>query len=47
MESSLLLFDWLGVRINVEVMHSNLGIEPRHILRIPSEDIFILSFEMY
>ena len=27
-------------------MHINLGIEPRHVLVIPSEDIFILSYPL-
>jgi len=40
------LFDWFGVKIDVKTMH-NLGIEPRHVLVIPSEDIYILSYEMY
>jgi len=39
MEPSLLLFDWLGVRVNVEMMHNNLGIEPGHVFIIPGEDI--------
>ena len=47
MEPSLLLFDWLGVQVDVEAMHSNLGIEPGHVLIILSEDIFILSYETY
>jgi len=29
------------------MMHNNLGIEPVHVPIIPSEDIFILSYEMY
>jgi len=46
MKPSLLLLDWFGVQVEVEVMHGKLG-EPRHVLIIPSEDIFILSCEMY
>jgi len=46
MEPSLMLFDWLGVRIDVEMMHNNLGIEPGHVLIISSEDIFILTYKM-
>ena len=44
---SLLLLNWLGVRVDVETMHSNLGIEFRNVLITPSEDIFILLYEMY
>jgi len=47
MELSLLLFAWFGVRIDVETMHSNLEIEPGHVLIIPSEDIYLLSYELY
>jgi len=47
MEPSLLLLDWLGIRVDVEAMYSNLGIEFRYVLIIPSEDIFIFSYEMY
>ena len=50
----MLLFDWLGVQVDVETMYSNLEIEPGHVLIIPSEGIiipsegiFILSYKMY
>jgi len=46
-ELSLLLFDWFGVRVDVEMMHNNLGVEPRHIFIISSEDIYILSYKLY
>jgi len=47
MKPLLLLFDWLDVQVDVETMHSNLEIDPEHVLIILSEDIFILSYEMY
>jgi len=43
----LLLFKWFGARIDVEMMHSNLGIEPKHVLIILSEDMYILPYELY
>jgi len=46
-EPSLLLFNLFDVRVDVETMQSNLGIEPRHVLIIESEDIYILSYELY
>ena len=46
-EPSLLLFDWFRVWINVEAMHSHSRIKPRHVLVIPSENIYILSHERY
>jgi len=47
MEPSLLLFDWPGVQIDVENTHSNLVLEPGHVLKVPNEDIYILPYELY
>jgi len=46
-EPSLMLLDELRIRIDVEVMHSHLRVEPRHILVVPSENIYILSHKRY
>ena len=45
-EPSLLLFNGLRVRIDVEVMHSHLRVEPRHILIVPSKNIYTLAQEI-
>jgi len=43
----LLLLDELYVQIDVEVMHSHLRVELRHILIVLSENIYILSHKRY
>jgi len=43
----VLLLDGLHLRIDVEAMHSHLRIKSRHILIIPSENIYILSHKRY
>jgi len=44
---SLLLLDGLCIRTDVGAMYSHWRIKPGHILVVPSEDIYILSHEMY
>ena len=46
-KSSLLLLDWLDVRLNVQTMHGYLRIESGHIFVIPCKDVDILSYECY
>ena len=41
-ESSLLLLNWFRVQIDVEAMHGHLWVESRHVLIVPSEDVYIL-----
>jgi len=46
-EPSLLLFDWLSIRLDVEVMHRYLRVEARHVFITPSKDIYILLYQGY
>jgi len=46
-KSSLLLLDWLDVRLNVQTMHSYLWIKSGHIFVILCKDVDILSYECY
>jgi len=46
-ELSLLLFDWLIIRLDVEAMHSHLKVEARHVFIAPSKDIYILFYQGY
>ena len=43
----MLLLDWFGIRVDVEMMPSNLGIELEHVLVISSKVIYILWYELY
>ena len=38
-EASLLFFDWLSIQFNIEMMHSHLRIETRHVFIAPSKDV--------
>jgi len=42
-----MLLDGLCIWIDVEEMHSHLNVEPRHILVVLSENIYILSHKRY
>jgi len=46
-KSSLLLLDWLGVKLDIQTMHGYLRIKSGHIFIIPWKDIDILSYEYY
>jgi len=46
-EASLLLFDWLNIRFDVEMMHNDLGIETGYVFIAPIKDIYIFFYQGY
>ena len=44
-QSSLLLLDWLGIRLDIRTMHGYLRIKFGHVFIVPCKDIDILSYE--
>ena len=47
MKSSLLLFNWFGIRFDVEMIHGHLRVKTRHIFIAPCKDIYIFSYKRY
>jgi len=43
----LLLFDWLSIWLDVDVMHHHLRVEARHVFIAPCKDIYILLYQGY
>ena len=44
-EASLLLFDQLSIRFDIETMHNHLRVEIRHVFIAPGKDIYILFYQ--